>query len=81
MTIEQQENQVAQYHVQRARSYCRFESTDTPVAGRSCRNCIKWQFSHPWTCSDALPLGSKDGSRCLNWADSMAMVKEQEGRS
>jgi len=67
-----------QYHARKARSYSRFQDTGTSLEGRKCQNCIRWQFSYPWTCSEALPLGSKDGSRCLNWADSMAMVRQQE---
>lgn len=75
------ESLVGKYFVNRARAYSRFEDSGQAVEGRKCVNCIRWRFSSMYACSDAIPMGNRDGSRCLNWADSMDMVRQQEGRN
>lgn len=43
------------------------------VIAHACANCVRRQFSYPWTCNDGWPMGERTwrdrGARCANWTD------------
>lgn len=59
--------------VTRAQKFNHFEEQDTEQPAHSCHNCVRRQFSYPWTCNDGWPIGNPQwrdrGNRCANWTD------------
>jgi hypothetical protein len=57
----------------RARKYNHFQDSGQEIAARSCLNCIRKQFSFPYTCDEGWDnyraRQEAKGARCLNWTD------------
>lgn len=59
--------------IARAQRRNHFQDQGHEDADHACMNCVRRQFSFPWTCSDGWPLGDQfwrdRGARCVNWTD------------
>lgn len=65
--------EIKEVFIGRARKYNHFTDQGEEIAGHACANCVRRQFSFPWTCDNGWPVGDPQwvdrGSRCLNWTD------------
>jgi hypothetical protein len=56
-----------------AQRYNRYVPGDVVTPGRTCDNCVRKQYSYPYTCDDGWDKRRNgtagDGARCLNWTD------------
>ena len=50
----------------RAKKFNQYSEGET-TEGRSCKNCIRKNFSYPYTCNDGWQADK--GATCINWTD------------
>lgn len=59
--------------LRRAQRFNCYRAGEVTTEGRSCANCVRKQFSYPWTCDDGWSKirnqTAADGERCENWTD------------
>lgn len=51
----------------KSRKYNQYYETEC-TEGRKCRNCMRWRYSFPYTCSDCEMVGNK-AETCLNYTE------------
>jgi hypothetical protein len=72
---EQQMPPLAQAIIRSARDYKGYTPQGFVVEEHTCHNCIRKQFSFPYTCDDGWdnlrshPEYGVQGQRCANWTD------------